>query len=306
MTKVTKLYDFTQCELPDSLFNIKIHQKDIDKEVITAAEHFLTLEEQDGEIIAGDIVAVSVKSADELMNSDCDRFVIGKGFYSDEVENALLGKKKGDTVSVKYNDADADITVLSVVRRIVPELTDEMAAKLQIEDEEISTRDEYIDYVKSQLESEDKEKKQNAIWTLVSRKLLSESEFEIDTAEIDKKYETDFNYLKEQLEDDIEEFMQAKYHCKTMEENLKKFKDDIKRSYLIFAIAEPQAKEEGIEWSEDDYNATIEAMVNDDYTVEELKASMSYEDFTKQQAEDYLKEKVLDYFDDRFTVTLVD
>lgn len=330
MVKVLKLFDFTKCELPDVLFDIKVKQEDIDFEIIKAAEHFLTIEQQDGPIENGDIVAVKIVSEDILLASECERLSVGKGFFSKDIESALVGKKKGETFTVtvggsvdgsdglldgsqdasqdglqdgSQDGTKAEVTVLWIRRRVVPKFTDEMASAMGVED--VSTVSEYTDYVTEELANEDKEKKQNAIWLMVSKKLLEESEFEVDQADIDAQYKKDIAYLQGELEDDFEEYMQVKYHGSTLEESKQGFREEIERTLKLCAIAEPMAKEEGVEWTREVYDATIDEMVSEDYTREELEASMSYEDYVKQQLEEFLKAVILEYFDERFTVTVI-
>ncbi len=303
MARLVKMYDFKQYDLPDALFQIKVYQKDVDQMLFKAEEHFLTIEEQMGEIQKGDIVAVCIKSEDKLLTSDCERFSVGKGFFSEEIEQALIGKKKGDIFTTEVDGKKAEITVLWSRRRIVPQLTDEMAAKLGIED--VSNKEEYITYVISELENESKEKKQKAIWNLVSKRLAENSEFEMEAAEVENQFAKDMAYLEEEFGEDFEEFMKAKYHRKTLEDCKQAYKKEIEKTIKLCAIAAPMAIEDGVEWSRDDYEAVIADMVNDEYTEEELKESMSYEDYVKQQMEEYLRSKVLEYFDERFTMTLV-
>ena len=314
MVKVLKLFDFKKCELPDVLFDIKVKQEDIDFEIRKAAEHFLTIEQQDGPIENGDIVAVKIVSEDILLASECERLSVGKGFFSKDIETALVGKKKGENFTVTVNGSQdgsqdgsdgtkAEVTVLWVRRRVVPKFTDEMASAMGVED--VTTVSEYTDYVTEELANEDKEKKQNAIWLMVSKKLLEESEFEVDQADIDAQYKKDITYLQGELEDDFEEYMQVKYHGSTLEESKQGFREEIERTLKLCAIAEPMAKEEGVEWTREVYDATIDEMVSEDYTREELEASMSYEDYVKQQLEEFLKAVILEYFDERFTVTVI-
>ena len=303
MVKVLKTWDYTKCELPEKLFEIRVPQAKIDEKIRKAAEHFLTIEEQNSAIEKGDIVAIKIVSADSFLASECERLSVGRGFFSQKIEAALIGKKKGETFAVEAEEAPAEITVLWVKRRVVPELTDEMAAEMGIED--VGTVQEYTDYVTQELADEDKEKKQNAIWLIVSKKILEESEFETDEAEIDAQYKKDIAYLQKELEDDFEEYMQVKYHGKTPEESRQNFRKDIEKTVKLCAIADPMAAEDGMEWTHEEYEAVIDDMVNEEYSREELEESMSYEDYVKQQKEAYLQAKVLEYFDSRFTVTIV-
>ena len=303
MVKVLKLYDFTQCVLPDVLFDIKIPQKSIDEKLTKAAEHFLAIEEQEGAIEKGDIVGIKIASEDSFLASECERLSVGKGFFSKEIEAALIGKRKGDTFATEADGAQASITVLWVKRRVVPKFTDAMAAAMNVED--VTNVQEYTDYVTQELVDEDKEKKQNAIWNMVSKKLLEESSFDVDEQEVDAQYKKDLAYLQKELEDDFEEFMQVKYHGKTLEESKKNYKQEIVKTLELCAIAAPMAEEDGTQWTREDYEAVIDDMVSEEYSKEELQQSMSYEDYVKQQMEEYLKAKVLEYYDSRFTVTIV-
>ncbi len=303
MVKVLRLYDYTHCPLPGKLFEIKIPQEKIDEQIERAAEHFLAIEDQMGAIQKGDIVAIKIASSDITLASECERLSVGKGFFDKDIEAVLVGKKKGDVFSVTQNGSQAEITVLWVRRRVVPKFTDAMAAEMGIED--VATVREYTDYVTQELVEEDKEKKQNVIWLMVSKELLAESEFEVDEAEIDAQYKKDITYLQGELEDDFEEYMQVKYHGKTLEESKQGFRREIEKTLKLCAIAEPIAKEEGIEWTKEAYDAVIDEMVNEEYSREELEQSMSYEDYVRQQLEEFLQGKILEYYEDRFTVTIV-
>ena len=303
MVKILKLYDYTQCPLPDKLFEIKIPQKKIDEKIEKAAEHFLAIEEQTGAIQKGDIVAIKMVSTDPLLASECERFSVGKGFFDKDIEAALIGKKKGDTFSDAVDNASAEITVLWVKRRVVPKFTDAMASQMGIED--VATVQEYTDYVTQELVEEDKEKKQNAIWNMVSKKIIEESKFEVDEKEVDAQYKKDIVYLQKELEGDFEEFMQVKYHGKTLEESKQNFKKEIVKTLELCAIATPMAEEDGVEWTQEEYSTVIDEMVSEEYSREELEQSMSYEDYVKQQKETYLQGKVLECFESRFTVTIV-
>ena len=304
MARVIEQYDFTQCELPAALFDIRVHQKDIDSMVHKAAEHFLSIENEDNGIFKGDIVAVSLKSSDPFYCSECERFTVGKGFFSVPIEDSLIGRRPGECYSLSVDGSAVEITVLWDKRRIVPELTDDMAAHLGIED--VNTREEYIAYATAELENKDKEKKQNAIWLLVQKEMLAKSSFELAEGEVESQYRKDCAYLQSELGDEFEEFMHVKYHGKTLEESLKNFRSEIEKTLKTCAIAQSLAEAEGVSWSREEYEATIDDMVNEQYTREELEASMSYEDFVRQQQENYLREKVLDCFDGRFTLTVTD
>ena len=303
MVKVLKLFDFTKCELPEELFKIKIQQKEIDKKIEKAAEHFLTIKDQEGAIQNGDIIAVKIESHDSFIQSECERFCVGKGFFYNEIEKAAVGEKKGDAFDVSIEGMSAHVTILWAKRRIVPKFTDAMASKMGIED--ISNVREYTDYVTQELVDEDKEKKQNAIWLMVSKKLVEESKFEVDEEEIDLQYKRDIAYLQSELEDDFEEFMQVKYHGKTLDESKQNLKKEIENTLKLCAIAAPMAEKDGVEWTKDEYDAVIDDMISEEYSREDLEQSMSFDDYVKQQTEAYLQGKVLEFFDSRFTVEII-
>lgn len=58
---------------------------------------------------------------------------VGKGLYSRELEQAILGMEAGEERTITIPDAEARVTVRSIRRRVLPELNDETVAAFGIE-----------------------------------------------------------------------------------------------------------------------------------------------------------------------------
>ena len=300
MAKVIELFDYRNAELPERLFAIKIRQQEIDKKLFEAAERFLTIEAQTGEIVKNDIVAVSMESKNSLLTSECERFRVGRKFFYPEIETQIPGHKAGDTFVCQIDGEDVSVHVISVKRRIVPVLTDALVAKIGLDD--IQTVAEYTNYVTEELVEEDKEKKQGAVCTLVNRQLIEKSVFELEENEVEDTYQQQLQELEAEIDDpeEFEKLMFHVYHAKTMDAAKANMKKEVEKQIKITAVAEKIALENGKNWSEQDYDEFVKASVNERVTEEEFRADFSLEEFIQQQKLEYLQEQELDFFDDRF------
>ncbi|MCR4743991.1 MAG: trigger factor [Lachnospiraceae bacterium] len=103
---------------------------------------------------------------------------IGSGTFIDGFEDGLIGHKTGEKVALNLTfpenysseelagqDVVFDVTINSISENVVPELTDEVAKEL---DAEVSTKEEYIEKVRTDLE----ESKQTSARTAVYSELL--------------------------------------------------------------------------------------------------------------------------------------
>ncbi len=306
MAKATKVFDYRKAELPPQLFQIKIKQRKIDDGLQEAADRFLTIEAQDGPIVQNDIISARIDSDKPWLASECTYFRVGRRLFDKALEQELIGHKLGETVSCQLDGNNVDVTILSIKRRVSPKLTDELVQKLDMED--MNTVDDYTEFVKAQLIEEDKEKKQAALCTLVNRQLVANSEFEFDPNEVENLYEEMFNDFQEgtETEEEFENLLLHLYHTKTMDDAKVEMKKQVENQIQIFAIADALVKENGVSWSEADYKEFIQMSANDRMSAEELMEQMSLEDFLNQQKVEYLQNLETEYYDDRFTVEVVE
>ena len=306
MAKVKVLFDFKQAQLPDRLFQIQVKRSAIEKKLYETAERFLTIESQEGEIIKNDIVAVCLKSEKPYLASECERLRVGRGFFYPEVEEALMDKKAGESFSCEIDGEKVEVEILSVKRRVVPALCDAYIKELGLD--EISTLAEYTEYVTAELAEEDKEKKEAAICKLVNRQLVEKSEFILEDGEVENSYQEMLQSFEEETEsqEEFENIMFHLYHVKDLEAAKKKMKEQVEEQIKLTALAEAFAEENQLSWSEEDYEAFIQASISDKMSEEELREAVPMEDFLLQQKVDYLQTMEVACFEDRFTREVVE
>ena len=101
----------------------------------------------------GDTAVLKTESALPKFNKPAVTVTLGRGLYNRELENALVGKKVGETVERTVNDQPVKATLLTLKRKQVPAPTDEMVKALQVKDLEgkpIETVEDFTAFTKKQ------------------------------------------------------------------------------------------------------------------------------------------------------------
>ena len=85
-----------------------------------------------GAVAAGDMVRCSLRSALPRFQKDSIRFVAGSGMYNPTLEALAIGMQAGETRTATLPEGEVALTVQAVQKRVVPALTDEMAAACKL------------------------------------------------------------------------------------------------------------------------------------------------------------------------------
>ena len=120
--------------------------------------------EPGGTAAAGDMVRCSLHSALPRFQKDSIRFVAGSGMYNPTLEALAIGMQAGETRTATLPEGEVALTVQAVQKRVVPALTDEMAAASKLPG--VRTVAGYRRYLLAQ--QRDKAAAQ-AAWTLAAR-----------------------------------------------------------------------------------------------------------------------------------------
>ena len=83
---------------------------------------------------AGDTAVLKTESTLPKFNKDRVTVTLGRGLYSKELENSLIGKAAGETVSTVIQEQPVKAQILELKRKQAPEPTDEMVQALQTKD----------------------------------------------------------------------------------------------------------------------------------------------------------------------------
>ena len=117
-----------------------------------------------GAAAAGDMVRCSLRSALPRFQKDSIRFVAGSGMYNPTLEALAIGMQAGEFRTATLPEGEVTLTVQAVQKRVVPALTDEMAAACKLPG--VRTVAGYRRYLLAQ--QRDKAAAQ-AAWTLAAR-----------------------------------------------------------------------------------------------------------------------------------------
>lgn len=88
--------------------------------------------EPGGAVAAGDMVRCSLRSALPRFQKDSIRFVAGSGMYNPTLEALAIGMQAGESRTATLPEGEVTLTVQAVQKRVVPALTDEMAAACKL------------------------------------------------------------------------------------------------------------------------------------------------------------------------------
>lgn len=99
----------------------------------------------------GDTASLKTESAVPKFNKECVTVTLGRGLYSKELEQLLIGKAVGESVETEINGEKVTAIVLELKRKQAPEPTDEMVKELAQKDYKgnpITTVADYVQYTR--------------------------------------------------------------------------------------------------------------------------------------------------------------
>lgn len=126
-TKMIGSFDMNTVDIDSMIPDYQVDEKLLNRDIERILKANGTRTEVD-EVQAGDTVVLSCISKNSKFNKDNITVIVGKGLYSKELENALIGRKVGEEHIYRINDFSVMATVKKCERIILPELTDENVA----------------------------------------------------------------------------------------------------------------------------------------------------------------------------------
>lgn len=169
-SKVRRLYDFQQLPLPEKMREVTVSRREIHEALHQLSVRFLTIEpvetarEGDYVLLDGDGKKRQAVIGRDTLPADC---------------------RVGDRVCFSGREG----TVLSIKRRMLPPVTDELVSRLGLED--VKTVGEYEAYLLSQLAAEHGAEKMQGIVSYMARETFLRSEVE----DLDREISWYFAYL---------------------------------------------------------------------------------------------------------------
>ena len=235
----------------------------------------------------------------ELWSRENQATRLGLANYGETFDTEVTGLKTGDKKSftVSYPDdfktqevagktLAFDVEVSEVREKTLPELTDELAKKIE---KTCETVDQLKDHVRKQIndryETENKNKKEDLIFDA----LVSENDFELPNAMVEQEINFSlyqFEYSLRQQGMDMKQYQEITK--KSAEEMKADLREPSEKRVKLRLILEAIIKKEKIEVSDDDIQSEIDAWKHDTIkTIDDLKNS-------KEHNIDTLKNNLID------------
>ena len=169
-TIVEKAYDYRQLPIPQELLHATVTKKEIQEQVRKAASLFTTFETVHI-ICNGDIVALQIPDEACADGWRIEYVNVGRNFFPGEEQ--LIGKIAGEDILLPYGGKTVRAKVAQIKRKSIPQLTDEMIVKLNIEG--ISSVAEYEERAFHFLAKKKRNRNLNGIWSFASRETVAHS-----------------------------------------------------------------------------------------------------------------------------------
>ncbi|WBW97233.1 hypothetical protein [Oceanirhabdus sp. W0125-5] len=189
---------------------------------------------------------------------------IGEGFLMKEFEDSIVGKSKNDIIeidvimpkdtSIRYlrgEEVHFKIRILSVMERIIPELTDDVVRSFKIEG--INTIDELKAYAKDNIYYQKMMAESAKTINEIMRKIIETSEVQLTDEEVESLKNEILEDFKKQLEEKNTNLqIYLSYTKKTEEELIEQCKLEAETYLTEKAIIEKIAQEENISFSKEE------------------------------------------------------
>lgn len=201
-----------------------------------------------------------------------DVFILGQGSYIDGFQEGIVGHKAGEVFDVavtfpenygkdELNGKDAvfTMTLTKVEEQVIPELTDEVAAKLN---PNVTTVDEYKAAMKTNLEENYAKDAENEMRSALMNALFEKCEIieypEERVAELQTTYEEYFEKMaQESFSMSLEEYAEAS--GATVEELIGGTYEELAQEQLFYVLPlELIIEVEGLDGSDEAYQAFLE------------------------------------------------
>ncbi len=170
---IKKRYDFSQVDVPAALLQAEVTREEMDAEYAAAAKQFTTIAPTDGPVQTGDVVTLSF--ADEKVETGLRTIYanVGKGFTDEE--ELVPGLRAGDSIRTRYASREVEAKIVCVKRLQVPALTDDLVAKLGMEN--VADMAAFEEYVFVKLAEIQRKRKFRGIMGIVSKAMMEKTEF---------------------------------------------------------------------------------------------------------------------------------
>lgn len=303
MEALQKLYDFREVELPEALFALTWDPETVEAEVQAVRERFLTIVPVDTAEM-GDFATFKLPAQGE-QKEKMVQVNIGKHFYDAAFEDSLVGLSVGAEVTMPAREGNRTGVLVSLKGRKLAELSDELIVRMHLEG--VHTIADYREMHKQKLIAQDKQKKNNGLYMVVSKKVRENSVFGDLASLIAEKladYESQLRSMAEAYGMSYEELrdMNTPPQYDTPEKKEACWQEKAETDVKNALIAKAYASERGKVFTQADYEKKCQEYLDMGVTQEQLDRQFSYKEYLHNAPLEYYQQQILAYFDNRFKV----
>ena len=303
-SEIKKIYDFNKVIIPEELLNIKIGKEVVINVVARLARKYLTIEEVYDGIVQGDVIAVSLESNIPGYNKNA-QISVGRGIYNKEFENDLIGMKKGDSKDICMRGTPVTTKIISVKRRMIPAVTDEMVKKENVKG--VCTVEEYKKYIYDDTLIKLKNRKMSEILDITKEEIINKSEFQladddinymqnIAKVQLEKRAQENNLSYEEFLKEMISQFLENP----TAEESKKYIADACLRRLKMLVIGTYFAKKRGISLNQETYEKDMKARADREKTsIEIMKDEIPYPAYLEIKYTPFINMAIKEFWKDK-------
>lgn len=183
-SKALSVFDFRGADISQFIPDYKIDESQLESDmnrVLRAHGKMVSAEE----VKTGDQTEISCVSENSKFNKEKVFVLVGKGLYSRELEEKIVGMKKGEEKEITVGGEKVRVCVKSITRTILPEVIDENVASFGIDG--VSTVKDFRRYCidKQITRFLDEDECADMASAQLAQSVLNDSEFELDDEELE-------------------------------------------------------------------------------------------------------------------------
>ena len=298
-SEIIDIYDFRKISPFDFVEPFSMSEEEMKDEVQRYLMRNSTLVEAES-VSADDIVVIDITSDVSKFCKQSLSLRVGKGLYSEEVENGILGMEKGGQRDLSLTGCTAHVVVKDIKRRVIPETTDENIMALGLEG--ISTLKDLRDSIYKKSFRDYIEDYSEAVAVELSNEAVNRSVFRLDEDDISM-----MNRESDAMAEDMlrasgldplsatdEEIIRAT--GRSREEHFSFMRGLGENELKTVLIGERMMEQEGIPFDEEGYRDSLKPLMEAlGKTLEEAMKMVPFDKYLRQQAADHYFNAVEEY-----------
>ncbi|SCL85862.1 hypothetical protein [Sporanaerobacter sp. PP17-6a] len=300
-SEIIKEFNFREADISGEDLTYTIDKNDIEKEILRIRKKN-KISSEVPEVRKGDIAVCSLKSGNPKLNKESIAINVGLGLFEKKIEDELIGMTKGQDKNVVVDGINVDIKVLSITRREIPELNDEMVKKEKIDN--ITTANCLIAKLYEDQKNKVLDSKLYNLTENVIKQVIAKSKFDINEEDIEYLSGLEIQKARElaaveglTLETMTEDDFNGRIPVKSYKEFLKMVKNMETARFPVLLLGIYNGGRNGYKPSREEYEESIREY----YTMyklnpEDAKKAITFEYYESNQYQSYYREIIKNYY----------